>query len=352
MSSCTARCAIIPASGLLLCFWLAPCLAAEAGAPPAAPNEPLPALVAPEPGNAVKAGETKAAEAKVRRAPKLVSDEPNTLGVAEDGYEGHPYMDFNISVRYPLGYDAITEGRDRYAGVWMPYFSFTARASQYFNRRSAPVVTKRFNPKLMLRVYQSDPPEGKRIWVDDGAQDYYDFGYAHESNGQFVNSPAAFDAVAANFSSTDVAQDYVHRGWDYLDLRRHSHFRVDRRASLDVELKYFLNHGLAQSNIMETYPWEPLRPVTHISEVDGVRVSAAFDLGEDWFKNAKLTWMTGYRQFARYNTGRAEATFVPLSRYLGVPIVLWAQTGYDNNVARFYQRSWYAGIACSFETEQ
>ncbi len=327
MTSNAASRAVVPTACLLLFFCLAPCLAAE--------------LDAQRPPN----------EANVQGAPKLVSDEPNTLGVAEDAYERHPYMDFNISMRHPLGYRPRLEGRTRYAGAWLPYLSFTARASQYFNRRSAPVVTKRFNPKLMVRLYQSEPPEGKRIWVDDRVLDYYDFGYAHESNGQYVNSAAAFAAVAANFDSTDAAQDYIHRGWDYLDFRRHSHWRADRRAWLDIELKYFLNHGLGQRTIMETYPWEPLRPVTHIGQVDGIRVTAGFELGADWFKNARLSWITGYRRFARYNTVRLESAFVPLSRYFGVPIVLWAQSGYDTSVARFYQHSWNAGIAFSFETE-
>ncbi len=321
----TARSTLIPTSCLLLSCWFSPCLA-ETDAPAPVPNG--------------------------HPTPKLVSDEPTTLGAAEDGYEGHPYMDFNISMRYPLGYDAITEGRKTYSGMWMPYFSFTARASQYFDRRSSPVVTKRFNPKVMVRRYQSEPPEGKRVWVDDNALDYFDLGYAHESNGQYVNSQAAFDAVAANFDSTDVAKDYIHRGWDYLDFRHHSHWRVDRRAWLDVELKYFLRHGIAQSNLTDTYLWEPLRPITHIGEVDGVRLTAGFELGEDWFKDAKVSWITGYRQFARYNTGRLEAGFVPLSRWLGVPVILWAQSGYDNNVAHFYQHSWFAGMAFSFETEQ
>lgn len=328
MSLNPARRAVLPTVFFALFFWLAPCPAAETNAAPA-PGEP-----------------------KVQHVPKLVSDEPNTLGVAEDSYDGHPYMDFNISVRHPISYGTRVEGRTRYAGTWMPYLSFTARASQYFTRRSAPVVTKRFNPKLIVRVYQSEPPEGKRIWVDDSALDYYDFGYAHESNGQYVNSAAAFDAVATNFGSTNAAQDYIHRGWDYVDFRRHSHWRVDRRASLDIELKYFLNRGLLQHDITEIYPWEVQPSVTHIRQVDGIRVTAGFELGEDWFKNARLSWITGYRQVAHYNTVRIESTFVPLSHYLGVPIILWAQSGYNSSVARFYQRSSYVGMAFSFATEQ
>ncbi len=338
---------------LLALSALAPCLAAENDALPPGPDQTPPPQLAPgAPSAAQGAPAVSTAVPQAPHASRLVSDEPNTLGVAEDGYEGHPYMDFNVSMRYPLAYESRMEGRTTTSGLWMPYLSFTARMSQYFNRRSAPVVTKRFNPKLMVRVYQSELPEGKKIWVDDSALDYSDFGYAHESNGQYVNSPEAFNAVAANFGSTDIAQDYIHRGWDYLDYRKHFHPAWERRAALDVELKYFLNHGLAQTNITEVYPWEVQRPVTHIGQVDGIRVSAGFELEQHWFKNAKFSWITGYRDIARYNTVRVESTFIPLSHYFGVPVVLWAQSGYDNNVARFYQHSWFAGMAFSFETEQ
>lgn len=292
----------------------------------------------------------KSSVAVDQRPSLLVSDQPNTLGVSEDGYEGVPYMDFNLSMRYPLGYESRLGSRDHVTGAWVPYFSFTGRMSQYFNRRSAPVVTKRFNPKLMVRFYGTEPLEGKKVWVDDNSLDYYDIGYAHESNGQYVNSVAAFNSVAANFGSTDIAQDYVHRGWDYLDYRRHLHFDKNRIGVLDLELKYFLNHGLAQRDITEIYAWEAQHPVMHIGQVDGIRVRAGIDVNNEWFKNAYFSWMTGYRDIARYNTFRLESTFKPLTTYFGVPIVLWWQTGYDNNVARFYLHSWYAGVAFAFET--
>lgn len=292
----------------------------------------------------------KPAVTTIQRPTLLVSDEPNTLGTAEDGYEGVAYMDFNLSLRYPLAYESRLEGRNNITGLWMPYFSFTGRMSQYFNRRSAPVVTKRFNPKFMVRVYGTEPQAGRKVWVDDYTLDYYDVGYAHESNGQYVNSAVAFNDVAANFGSTDIAQDYVHRGWDYLDYRRHLHFEKNRIGILDLELKYFLKHGLAQKTAMDTYAWETPRTITYIGQVDGIRMRAGVDVNNGWFKNAYVSWITGYRNIARYNTFRIESTFTPLTTYLGVPVVLWWQTGYDNSVARFYQHSWYAGIAFSFET--
>jgi hypothetical protein len=342
---------------LVACFLafvsLSPCLASEIDAQAAGSPEQGPPTSAPDqPNRSAAAQGGKVAEPQPQRPQLLVSDQPNTLGIAEDAYERHPYMDFVLSVRYPIAYESRTEGRTSTTGLWMPYLSFTGRMSQYFNRRSAPVVTKQFNPKLMVRVYQSEPPEGKRIWVDDRAFNYYDFGYAHESNGQYVNSPEAFDAIATNFGSTDVAQDYIHRGWDYLDYRKHFHLEKQWWSVFDVELKYFLNHGLAQTNIMETYSWEAPRSITHISQVDGIRLTGGVELEDTWFKNASISWITGYTNPVRYNTLRVESTFSPLSHYFGVPVILWFQSGYDTSVARFYLHSWYAGMAFSFETEQ
>ncbi len=344
----SARRSLLPIACSLLFASPAPGLAAEADSQsPPSQQQTAPAAQ----GQGLPAAEAKAAVPNEQHESRLVSDEPNTLGAAEDGWERHTYMDFTVSVRYPLAYESRTEGRTTTTGLWLPYVSFTGRMSQYFDRKSSPVVTKRFNPKLMVRVYESEPPQGKKLWLDDNALDFYDFGYAHESNGQYVNTPEAFNAVANNFNSPQVAQDYINRGWDYLDYLKHFHFRQDNRASADVEFKYFLNHGLAQSHIMETYPWETPRAVTHIGQVDGIRLAGGFALGADWFRDAKITWITGYRDLAKYNTLRVESTFVPLSSYLGVPVIVWLQSGYDNSVAEFYVHSWFAGMAFSFETE-
>lgn len=295
-----------------------------------------------------KAGTTEARkEPRLRSLPLLASDEPNMLGWTRDSYEKQGFMDFTLSMRYPLFFDTLKEG---YKFNMLPFISFTGRMGQYFDRHSAPVVTKRFNPKLFLRFYEFDIPEGSRLWADDHGLDYFDVGYAHESNGQHVDSPALFASAVASYGSPQIAQDYMSRGWDYLGYKRHLQMHEHGLDSLDAELRYFLRHGLLQATSEEYNDWEGPRSITHISQVDGLRLRMNFGFHRDWFKGASLLYITGYRDFARHPTLRAELGFTPLSDFLGVPIVLWGQTGYLNNIAQYYRRTWAVGAAASFET--
>jgi outer membrane phospholipase A len=283
---------------------------------------------------------------QLRSLPMLASDEANMLGWTRDSYERQGFMDFTLSMRYPLLYDTLQQG---YKFHMLPFFSFTGRMGQYFDRHSSPVVTKRFNPKLFFRFYESHA-EGKELWSDDSGLDYYDVGYAHESNGQSVDTLVLFNSAVASYGTADIAQDYISRGWDYLGYKRHLQMHSHGLNSLDLELRYFLNHGIFQKTIEEYYAWEGPRRITHIGQVDGLRLKLNFEFRRDWFKGASLYYTTGYRSLARWNTVRLELGFTPLSDYLGVPIVLWGQSGYNNNIAQYYRRSWSAGIAASFET--
>jgi hypothetical protein len=284
----------------------------------------------------------------LRSMPLLASDEPNMLGWTRDTYEKQGFMDFTLSLRYPLFFGTLDEG---YKFNMLPFISFTGRMGQYFDRHSAPVVTKRFNPKLFFRFYEPTHAEGMRLWSDDNGLDYYDLGYAHESNGQSVDSPALFAAAVNSYGSPAIAQDYVSRGWDYLAYKRHLQMH-DKfgLASLDAGIRYFLRHGLLQASSEEYYLWEGPRTITHISQVDGLRLKLNFAQRRDWFRGASLLLMTGYREPGRHNTARLELGFTPLSDFMGVPIVLWGQTGYRVNIAQYYRHTWSLGIAASFET--
>lgn len=286
---------------------------------------------------------------QLRTLPLLASDEPNMLGWTRDAYERQGFMDFTLSMRYPLFFDALDGG---YRDNMLPFISFTGRMGQYFDRHSAPVVTKRFNPKLFLRFYEPSAiaAPGKNLWSDDNGLDYYDIGYAHESNGQHVDSPALFAAAVASYGTPEIAQDYLSRGWDYLGYKRHLQMHEYGLDSLDAEVHCFLHHGLFQATSEEYNSWEGPRLITHISQVDGLRLRLNFGFHRDWFKGASLKLTTGYRDLGRHDTLRAELGFTPLSDFLGVPIVLWGQTGYLNNIAQYYRRTWAVGFAASFET--
>jgi outer membrane phospholipase A len=284
--------------------------------------------------------------APLRTMPLLASDEPNMLGWTRDSYERQGFMDFTLSLRYPLLYDTLDQG---YKFNMLPFISFTGRMGQYFGRHSAPVVTKRFNPKLFFRFYEAST-DGKKLWSDDNGLDYYDVGYAHESNGQHVDSVALFNAATASYGSAEIAQDYISRGWDYLGYRRHVHLHERGLNLFEVDLRLFLRHGLLQGSSEEFNYWEAPRRITKISQVDGIRLKLNYDFDRRWFKGASLEYITGYNTPFRNSTVRAELGFTPLSNYLGVPIVLWGQSGYLPNISQYYRRAWAVGIAASFET--
>lgn len=278
----------------------------------------------------------------------LSSDEPNRLGCTKDSYERSCFMDFVVSMRYPLFYEALEEG---HKFDMLPFFSFTGRMGQYSGnvRHSSPVVTKQFNPKLYFRVYTSNTV-GQHLGTTDSIQDFYDVGYAHESNGQYVDSVPVFNSMAASVGGPDIAQDYISRGWDYMNYRRHLHFHAFGTNSMDVDFRYFLSYGLLQKGSEEYFPWETPRAITKISQVDGIRLKVNREFNVYGFKGATLSYITGYRNLARWNTFRAELGFTPLSDLMGLPIVLWGQTGYNNNVTQYYRKSWSFGLAASFET--
>jgi hypothetical protein len=280
----------------------------------------------------------------------LSSDQPNRLGCTRDSYDRGCFMDFVLSLRYPLFYNALQEG---HKFDMLPFFAFTSRFGQYIGsvRHSSPVVTKQFNPSLYFRFYTAKSAN-HQLGMADSKQDYYDVGYAHESNGQYVDSVAVFNTTAASVGGYEYAQDYISRGWDYLTYKRHLHFVAEGRNAMDIDLRYFLSYGLLQKGSEEYFPWEAPRPITHISQVDGIRLKVMRDVDWSWFKGVSLLYTTGYRDVARWNTFRMELGFTPLSNLMGLPIMLWGQSGYNSSVTQYYRKAWSIGLAASFETYQ
>jgi hypothetical protein len=280
----------------------------------------------------------------------LSSDQPNRLGCTRDNYDRGCFMDFTVSVRYPLFYNALQGG---HKFDMLPFFSFNGRMGQYSGsvRHSSPVVTKQFNPSLYFRFY-TENAANYELGMADSKQDYYDVGYAHESNGQYVDSIAVFNSTAASVGGPAFAQDYISRGWDYLNYKRHLHFEAEGRNWMDIDLRYFLSYGLLQKGSEEYFPWEAPRPITRISQVDGIRLKVTRDVDLSWFKGVSLFYTTGYRDIARWNTFRVELGFTPLSNLMGLPIILWGQSGYNANVSQYYRKAWSVGLAASFETYQ
>ena len=282
-----------------------------------------------------------------RRSAGLTSYEPNRIGWRfDDDDVNEGYLDATVSLKYPFLHDGYYSEKGFDGGL---YFAFTGRFSQYIeSRESSPVVSKRFNPKVFWRY-----------WLGDDSR-HIDFGLAHESNGQNINSEAAYLRAREDFilegQNPDFARDYISRGWDYLSLDWKHAFQYSH-GNLDtyVNLKYFLDDGPFQGEPEEYNDWEG-DGVQRRKEYDGIGFLAKYEFGrsfclggeaardaDGWVLDVcleKVSWeyTTGYDGLFDNDTNRLEFT-VDLWSF---PIMLWGQTGYNSDLVNYYRQvdSW------------
>lgn len=289
----------------------------------------------------------------------LTSHEPNRLMIRNDSDDlADAYMDFTVSVKHPLFpsagvlndfYQSLAKGIDtitnRDNGLFIqPYLAFSGRFSQYIGSRdSAPVVARRFNPAVFMRAWSSN-------------NSYLDLGYAHESNGQQIDSEEGFTrAVQAYMESGKTeedaiafARDDISRGWDYA----YTSWRKDwnPRLATRLQVRHYQHDGLFQGIAEQYNLWEDagyrLRPRR---QYDGVSLAFEYDFGRNrclegvsfiCFQRMSLTQETGYSQMFANNTTIVEFT----SNFFGIPVLLWGRTGYNNNLVDYYNYSNSAGI--------
>lgn len=281
---------------------------------------------------------------------KLQSYEPTTIGWNWDaGDVKKGYMDFKISLKYPMFHDGIPKPTDNY--LPSPYFAFSGRFAQYIGSRdSSPVIGKRFNPKLFLRY-----------WVEENNEDkYFDIGYAHESNGQRISSATTYQNLANDFVNQGeeayFADDYISRGWDYLDFNwKHNLELFNGKVSTYINYKYFLDDGLLQGKPEEYQVWEGGTEGKTRKQVDGISVIAKYSKG--FGKNGvrcgilssckiALLYTTGTQDSFKYNTTRIEFT----TEMLGLPVMLWASRGYNSDLVDYYQNIDSYGISFEMKT--
>lgn len=286
------------------------------------------------------------------RTLKLQSYEPNTIGITRDDNDV-TYMDFKLSLMYPMFHKGTPD--DVWSSHWvpMPYFAFTGRFAQYISTRdSSPVVSKRFNPKIF-----------GRYWLDKD-KSYFDLGYAHESNGQRINSEALYldlrDQYVTNNEDADFANDSISRGWDYIDVTWKQILNFDqeskpkniksRHTETYLNIKYFLDNGALQGKPEEYNSWE-LGPAGLPREYyDGlslmIKHSADYeqpDGDRGFYSGYKLAlqYTTGYKDSFENNTLRAEATF----KCYDIPIMFWYSKGYNSDLVDYYKNIESFGIA-------
>lgn len=272
--------------------------------------------------------------------PILCSYEPNSFGWTKEGYTDKGFLDVNLSLRYRLFPVAI---RDKFGKNFEMYVAATARFGQYLGSESAPVIGKRFNPKLIFRT-------------ETGAGPRIDFAYAHESNGQSINTPGEFDSASMSPKQAEFARDQISRGWDYLEIEGRT-TEVDstnggskRSMVWYGKFRYFLSNGIFQGRPEEYNAWEMDPEGKSRNQVNGVAGMLKYVKGGPLgpFENVKFFagYETGYRRILKYNTFRFEVA----GEYQQLPLYFWVQNGYGNNLALYYKRMSSYGIGVQIGT--
>ncbi len=289
----------------------------------------------------------------------LEAYEPTTLGITHDSDDVR-FMDFTLSVKYPLMPNLLFCSEHLpWLHEYKAYLAFTGRWGQYIGTRpSSPVIGKRFNPKLFVRRFLGGktgctPPDEK---VHTRDYDYIDFGYAHESNGQSIDSRAEYTAaVLDNIRRGDDpawVNDNISRGWDIVEMTYRRRLFAPPAGGVTtgyLQLKYFLSRGFLQGRA-EEYNGARENPEGFNAEgrrrreVNGIAliVKHAFQAGiiGETVRDAKLAaiYDTGYNPAFRHHTIRGEAG----AKFFQIPLTLWGQRGYGSDLAQYYKKvtSW------------
>ncbi|MES2603980.1 MAG: hypothetical protein V4603_03525 [Pseudomonadota bacterium] len=266
------------------------------------------------------------------------------------------FLDFTVSSKHPLFaqwplleesqavaadvLERVIPGDEEY--LMQLYLGFTGRFSQYIGTRdSSPVTARRFNPSVFYRMWSSD-----ESWLD--------LGFAHESNGQRVNTPAGLLEEERNYvthgEDPTFARDSLSRGWDYAFIDWRLVWNTNLNSQL--RLQHYKRKGLLQGPAEEYNLWEDggvrNRPRR---QYDGVTLALQYNfnssrcfLGDSFicFKEFELTQTTGYSKMFENNTTTLEFT----TDVFGLPIQLWTKTGYNSDLVDYYQyvNSWGLGF--------
>ncbi len=289
----------------------------------------------------------------------LTNHEPNKLLARTDSNDiNRLYMDATVSIKHPIlspAVDALSSIFDIDESRNLPrlYFAFSGRFSQYIgSRASAPVVARRYNPELFLRVWRDGG-------YNRGDPAYWDFGYGHESNGQQITTEAAYliaeQTALDNQEPARVAREGISRGWDYLSMDWHKQWNtgflpnLTGRTETHIEYRHYLDHGLFQGAPEEYNVWEGDGDGAKTRDYyDGLRLSLQYNLqGEDCltivcFEKVELVNRTGYAKLFTHNTTSLEVT----TNIAGLPLHLWARSGYNSDLIDYYDytNSWGLGI--------
>ncbi len=308
----------------------------------------LAGLLGTSPAGAIDAGVRQGSDAC--QEPMLEVYEPITFGYTKQG-DDVPFVDFTISVKAQLLRNLLCH---HFNGKSRIYLTFTGRFGFYFGtRHSSPVIARDYNPKFVWRLVPGSGPgtsttqqtseQDKQDKQIEEYSEYLDFAYAHDSNGQSIDTLEEFQIETAQLGDSHYALDYVSRGWDYLEVAGKKSFH-DGALRVYPDLKFFLRHGFLQGVPEEYYSWEVDSTLRPRHAFDGVGVTLDYlPFKPTRLKSGlrlSLKYTTGYEPVARFNTVRGELGF----DLWGVPLTVWMQDGYLNSLARYYRKTTSGGI--------
>lgn len=296
--------------------------------------------------------------------------EPIAFGYTKDS-DDVPFADVTLSTKAQLYSSCVSEGKS--SRSWATYFTFTDRFGFYFphTRQDSPVVQKRFNPALMVRVWGS--PES--FWTPDNADigempdspnavkyQSMDFRLAHESNGQPIHTLAdyqRYEVALAGDKQGGYVNDYIHRGWDMLGFVYTNPNVLPSRLAGVLDLKFFFPQFPIQGQADEFHPeWEPTAYGATDGKprraVDGLTGRTQFFIhGFDtrpWesFANAEVDfeYTTGYMNPFRFSTFRLSLEQARLGE---VPFEVWVRSGYMTDLSMYFRKVNELGFAFQFK---
>jgi outer membrane phospholipase A len=258
---------------------------------------------------------------------KLSGNEPSYFVFARDNNGSFNNIEFYLSLKYPLFENVV----HRLLGPNIDlYFNYNGKYDFYLESRpSSPVISRRQNPGAMF-TYNLEKQTYGLASIKTG--------YFHESNGQTIDT-------ATEYATTEYAEDFVSRGWDYIPLELRFSFPEQLEGfTFYFKGRYFLPKQIFSHDKEDTIFWD-LTDDSKISDYDGLTLVLRKTVPiNKYLKDLKLTavYRTGYTDFNL--TQRYEATFSTLD----LPVYIFYQSGYGIEISTYQERGYTWGIGVEF----
>lgn len=215
-------------------------------------------------------------------------------------------------------------------------------------RHSGPVISRLQNPMAYF--------EG-RVAGASSTNYLFNLGFAHESNGMFLEDTAQARVFAAVHPES-VPQDYASMGWNYSFLRlfrtstleQGTDFCGMRTVTIGMELRFHVSQHSGETLLEDSSLFIFKKPVYGFRSVDGLRLSVFtnHDLGNGQSLLIGLQYMSGELMYAPFRYNSVSLGLYPTVNVFGMSVPLYAiiDVGYRHSIARYpeFSRSLAVGI--------